>query len=99
MDDSAPLQNLFVTVECHLCGSYEEVNIRRWIRCANRKSQPRSQQNQLFDVVAGVEEAAGADEPEVPVEAAGVELSDDFGVSLAGLASLLPFAEAGLAEE
>lgn len=59
--------------------------------------------NQLLDVVVVVGEAVVPDELEVlfelPELAAGVELSDDFEGSLPDLASLLPLAEAGFAEE
>jgi hypothetical protein len=62
----------------------------------------RSRQgNQFFDAAAGAEEAVDVDGLELlsELEAAGAVLSDGFAVSPPDLASLLPFAEAGFAEE
>jgi hypothetical protein len=57
-------------------------------------------QNQFLEAVDGVVEAGELDELELPSGlAAGVELSDGFDVSPPDLASLLPLAEAGFAEE
>jgi hypothetical protein len=70
------------------------------MRCFNRDSRLHGKGDQLLDVVAGVAEAAGVDELELLSElAAGAELSEGFDVSPPDLASLLPFAEAGFAEE
>jgi hypothetical protein len=102
MDNSAPLLNLFITAACHLCGSYRKVNIGVGVRCLNDDSRPHLPGNQLLEAVAA-EEAVEPDELEVSFEleelAAGVELSDDLDASLPDLASLLPLAEAGFAEE
>lgn len=99
MDNSAPLQNLFVTNQCYLCASYLEVNIGVGIRCWNRDSRPHSLSNQLLEVVAGVDGAAVLEEEELSLElAADVELSAGFDASPPDFAPLL-FAEAGFAEE
>jgi hypothetical protein len=59
--------------------------------------------NQLFEAPAGADEVVVLDEllvlSELPELAADVELSDGFDVSLPDLASLLPLADAGFAEE
>jgi hypothetical protein len=59
--------------------------------------------DQLFEAVAGVDEAVEAVEPEeleLPSElAAGAGLSEGFDVSPPDLASLPPLADAGFAEE
>jgi hypothetical protein len=53
-----------------------------------------------LDEAAGAGEAVEVDELELLSElAAGAELSEGFDVSPPDLASLLPFAEAGFAEE
>ena len=62
-----------------------------------------TQDDQLLEAAAGGDDALVPDELELPSEleelAAGAELSEGFDVSPPDLASLLPFAEAGFAEE
>jgi|SRR5580658_3697121 hypothetical protein len=101
MDNSAPLLTLGITAFCYLCGSYPEVNIGAFESDAGTAIRGHgSHKNQLFDAVAGVDEVPALEELELSFElAAGAELSEGLDVSLPDLASLLPFADAGFAEE
>lgn len=98
-----------ITVLCDLCVSTSVTLHRSQQQALESDAQTTirghaAQKNQLFDAVAELLEAvAGVDEFELVSElaelAAGAEPSEGFDVSPPDLASLLPFAAAGFAEE